>query len=105
MKLFLESFLFALVLAVVGVLVPPYGEMDTLPRLVCVLAGAGFAAGAGNYIRESRKSKQNYYRDAGLVPRCGVPLVGGDYCQEPASPGCCYCELHANWPEVWKGGA
>jgi hypothetical protein len=33
--------------------------------------------------------------------RCGVPLVGGGFCMEPASPGCCYCDLHADW----KGGA
>ena len=33
--------------------------------------------------------------------RCGVPLVGGGFCNEPASPGCCYCDLHADW----KGGA
>jgi len=33
--------------------------------------------------------------------RCGVPLVGGGFCMEPASPGCCFCDLHADW----KGGA
>lgn len=39
------------------------------------------------------------------APRCGVPLVGGGFCQEPADEGCCYCSLHAGWPIFQKGGA
>jgi hypothetical protein len=40
------------------------------------------------------------------VARCGVPLAAGGFCMEPASPGCCYCDLHADWPQDRpKGGA
>lgn len=52
---------------------------------------------------ESRKPlesrKRSGWSSASPVARCGVPLVGGGFCMEPASPGCCYCDLHSDWPQ------
>jgi len=36
------------------------------------------------------------------MPRCGVPTDGGSYCMNPADEGCCYCSIHANWPNIWQ---
>jgi hypothetical protein len=65
-----------------GVLAEFYRILGKMPSIVEKLA---------------KTTDQPAPRDPVPAPRCGVPLVGGGFCNEPASPGCCYCDLHADY--------
>lgn len=81
---------------------PVQGGHDLAARALCFALGAGSLAIFNDYRRRAR-ARRMAILSATLTPRCGVPLAVGGFCNEPATPGCCYCDQHAAWGPLRQG--